>query len=112
MWSVSLGTQDEGKRVYSPKQLTVTMFSMLVLQLLELQFSNFLIRLVIRFFYFALSWTDNSKPSSSSFSFRSKSNLPFLNMSRCLLTQRPSCGSRLYLCGTLPAMQGERKVQY
>jgi hypothetical protein len=37
MWSFSGGIQDEGKTVDNPKQLTVAMFSIIILELLKLQ---------------------------------------------------------------------------
>jgi hypothetical protein len=40
------GIQDDGKAVDSPKQLTMTMFSIIILQLLELHIPIFLFRLV------------------------------------------------------------------
>jgi hypothetical protein len=39
--------KDEGKTVDSPKQLTVTIFSMIVLQLLEMEIPIFLVCLVL-----------------------------------------------------------------
>jgi hypothetical protein len=46
-WGVSGGIQDEDKTLDSPNQLTVTMFSIIGLQLLELQIPVFLIVLVV-----------------------------------------------------------------
>jgi hypothetical protein len=43
-WSVSEGIQDEDKTVDSPNQLTVTMFSITITQLLELQIPTVLVR--------------------------------------------------------------------
>jgi hypothetical protein len=44
-WGVNGGIQDEDKTLDSPNQLTVTMFSVIGLQLLELQIPVFLVRL-------------------------------------------------------------------
>jgi hypothetical protein len=47
MWSVSGGIQDEGKTVDIPQQLTVTIFFIIVMQLLELQIPMFRERLIL-----------------------------------------------------------------
>jgi hypothetical protein len=74
IWSVSGGIQDEVKTVDHPKLLTVTIFSIIITQLLELQLPLFLGRLTL----IGLK----AKPISSSILFRSGSSLPLLKIRR------------------------------
>jgi hypothetical protein len=77
------GIQDEGKMVDSPKILTVTMFSRIVTQLLELQLPGFLVRL-------AIIETNFVEPPSS---FRNHS----ADLELCTLINDPFAQFRVFL---------------